>query len=98
MSTEPCAECGGTGDTADHHHDCEWCDGTGEVAAEDLLPPPAPPKTFTVSITTNDYDRDFTNIVSFEPAENVYLMVNKYGHRFIIPYGKVYQITVIPDT
>ena len=97
---EPCAECGGRGSLVCDEGNftlCDWCDGTGEVADE-MLPPPAPPETFTVHVIRDGDIYEHPNVVSFEPADTHYRFVTREGIRGIIPYSpSIYAIEVVPD-
>lgn len=62
------------------------------------LPPPEPPKTFTLYVDyTDSGTRYFNSIVSFEPAENAYLAIDDNGKRIVIPFAKIDLIEVWPD-
>ena len=98
--TETCAECDGDGradGTGVDGAPCEWCDGTGEVADE-MLPPPAPPETFTVHVIRDGDIYEHPNVVTFEPTDTHYRFITREGIRGIIPYGpNLYAIEVVPD-
>lgn len=98
MTTEICAECGGAGsvEQVGEIAECEWCDGTGEVAAEELLPPPAPPQLFEVTFHYRDHPYHvFYDVVSFDIAEGCYRMIDVNETRATVPLSGVYFIETV---
>ena len=97
---EVCAECDGSGlvEAVGGVVDCEWCDGTGEVAAEELAPP-SPPQSFNVWIRRKNSVETYSNITQFDIDKDCYLMADAEGTRIVVPMsGSIIDIMTKPAT